>query len=214
MADPITYQRIVLRISSPWNYGPDAQHIWTCKFNLSGDPAMASNEVEPTALDLFDPIKQLSRTGSFLEGWSYYPNESRAARDVMTYTSGQHPTTASAFAPGSGYEQQLEVCFLARAQLGKSITGKPVYLRKWIHGAVSSPDPNTKGVYVSGSTDLTVFAKWNTGSGPRSVYPVDPTGGSKPANWQCEQHLFTHQLRRGPKRKKVAVSLDGVAVVP
>jgi len=188
-------------MQSPWNEGGETSHIWTCKFNLSGDPALASNEVEATALDLFDPIRQMCQTSTHLEGWSYYPNEAHAARDVMTYTAGQHPCTNAAFPPGSGMVQQLEVCFLARALLGKSATGKPVYLRKWIHSAIATGDGNTKQAYVAGSTDLTVFAKWNTGSGPRSVYPVDPTGGAKPGNWQCEQHLFTHQLRRGPKRK-------------
>ena len=33
--------------------------------------------------------------------------------------------------------------------------------------------------------------------------PVDPTGGEQGGPWAYKPHLFTHQLRRGPKRKVV-----------
>lgn len=200
MAEPINYQRIVLHISSPWAYAGETNHIWQCKFNLSGGTNLLATEMEPTALDLWEPIKLLSRSSGWLAGWRFYPIQGRAATGVMDYTSSQHPNTQGAYTSFQR-QQQLEVCVLAHAPIGKSVTGKPVYLRKYIHGVQgSASDANTMDPVTVG-TNATVLSKWNTGSGPRLLVPVDPTGGTQGGPWVFDTHLHTHQLRRGPKRK-------------
>jgi hypothetical protein len=43
--------------------------------------------------------------------------------------------------------------------------------------------------------------EWNAGAGPRLLVPCDPTDGTIGGPWVIESHLFTHQVRRGVKRK-------------
>lgn len=200
MATSVRYQRIRLTLNSPWNQDGKSNEDWSVMFSLSGATNLLATEMEPTALDLFDPIKQLSHAATYLKHWSFYPIQGHAATGFMDYTLSQHPCTASAFATVTE-RQQLEVCFLTICPVGKSASGKPKYLRKWVHGSVSDGSGNQRKAYAAGVTDATVFAKWNTGSGPKSVVPVSPTDGTQGGPWQLSGPLHTHQLRKGHKRK-------------
>jgi hypothetical protein len=200
LADPVTYQRITLRIQHPWNYAGENVHEWSVKFNLSGGQALLQTEIEPTVVDLFEPIKLLSRSDGHLVEARYYPPEGHSATWFKLYAATDHPCTQAAYT-NLQHQQQLEVSVLARAPIGKSATGKPVFLRKWIHGILAdASNPNAMAAIENG-TEATVLNRWNTGSGPRQIVPVDPTGGTQGGPWTFEPHLFTHQLRRGPKRK-------------
>jgi hypothetical protein len=213
LADPVTYQRITLTLEHPWNYAGEDMHRWSVKFNLSGGQALLDNEIEPTVVDLFEPFGLICRTGGHLAEARYYPPEGHAATWFKLYTPADHPTAGAGYTPATFYEQQLEVCALARAPIGKSATGKPVFLRKWIHAVRSETDPN---VFANPNNAPTggVLRKWNDGSGPRLVVPVDPTGGTQGGPWALETHLFTHQLRRGPKRKKTTSTVYVPVPVP
>lgn len=213
LANVVTYQRITLHMSTPWVRGQGGRQIWSCKFNLSGASALLANEMEPTALDLWDPIRQLCRPETYLAGWRYYPPEGHTATGLLDYTSLQHPAASVAFA-ASAPIQNTEVCYYARAYLNKSATGKPVYLRKYIHGAQSSADGQSIPTYSGGVTPATIFAKWNTGSGPKAVVPIDPTGGQQSSAWELLSQLHTHQLRRGPRRKAKTTTVYVPVPVP
>jgi hypothetical protein len=104
---------------------------------------------------------------------------------------------------------QLEVAIVCRCPVGKNIKGKQVYLRKWCHNvAPSDTDPNAHAPLANTAAILEPFV---TGSGPNNLVPVDPTGGAAGGPWTIEPHLFTHQVRRGPKRKKAPVA-GGVSI--
>lgn len=214
MATSVRYQRMRLILNSPWNQDGKTSEDWGVTFSLSGASNLLANEMEPTALDLWDPFKQLCATVTYLKGWRFYPIEGHSATGLQDYTSAQHPCTASAFAAASSYKQQLEVCFLAHCSIGKSATGKPVYLRKWMHSAVADTTGNTIPLFQGGVTQATIFAKWNTGSGPRSLVPVSPTLGTQGGPWALETQLHTHQLRKGPKRKKTTTTVYVPVPVP
>jgi hypothetical protein len=203
MAASVAYQRIVLYIEHPWNYAGESVHRWSVKFSLSGGTDLLPAEMEPTALDLFEPIKLISRTSGHLAGWRYYPIQGHTATGLKDYLAADHPCTRSAYTPAAFHDQQLEVCALARCPIGKSATGKPVFLRKWIHAVQSEADPNVFA-QPNNSPAGGVLGKWNTGCGPKLLVPVDPTGGTQGGPWVFETHAFTHQLRRGPKRKVAA----------
>jgi hypothetical protein len=194
---------MILRFSSPWNLGTETSHIWSVGFSLSGAAPIPDASIETTALDLFEPIRQISGASgfSYLAGWSYYHSGSTVAYASATYTSTQHQCTHIGVSASGAFPQQLEVCVLARCPVGKSIKGREVYLRKWIHDVFSAPsDANSSATVINPTTTL---AKWNTGSGPNLNVPVDPTGGAQGGPWVLEHHLFTHQLRRGAKRKSI-----------
>jgi hypothetical protein len=209
MTDSKTYQRIVLDMESPWNLQGDSTHVWHNKFSLSGTIAMSAADAEATALDLWTPISALTGATTSLVGWSYYMAEQTVAAFGNTYATGTHVGTRNAFTAGLSYGQQLEVCVLAQAPCGKNSRGKTVYLRKWIHDAAAeSTDPNTIAPLASPAT---LFAKWDHGSGPHSVVPVDPTGGTAGTPWTAHTHLYTHQLRRGPRKKKASGSIGDIS---
>ena len=187
-------------MQSPWNLPGQTVHVWHNKFNLSGTVAFSQADGEATALDLWQPIASLCSAGTSLIGWSYYAPGATVSSLGATYTAGTHAGTRAAYGtPGALASCQLEVCALCRAPVGRNTRGKEVYLRKWVHDvAAESADPNTIGQLVNPAT---VLGKWNTGSGPHNVVPVDPTGGAQGGPWTVETHLFTHPLRRGPRRK-------------
>jgi hypothetical protein len=204
LADSVTYQRIVLDMQSPWNLGTETNHVWHNKFSLSGSIAMNPTEAEATAIDLWQPLASLCSLQTSLVGWSYYLPGKSVSEFGLTYDAGVHVGTRNAYDIPIGPVMQLEVCALAIAPCGRNSRGKQVYLRKWIHDVTSGTDqPNSLG-HIPDPT--TVLTKWNHGSGPHSVVPVDPTGGAAGGPWTLQNHLYTHQLRRGPKRKRAATS--------
>lgn len=207
MADSTRYQRMTLTMSSPWNLGADTTHEWHCKFSLSGSTDLASADQEATALDLWDPISRLTNQTS-LVAWSFYPIGATVSAGGATYPIGTHISNRVAYT-GAGTNQQLEVCIVPRNPVKKSSTGKQVYLRKWIHNCeADNSDPNAHNAITSLTN---TFEKWNDGAGPRLLVPVDPTTGEQGTTWAPETHLFTRQLRKGPKR---TLRIDSNGVIP
>lgn len=209
----LTYQRIRLILNSLWNQDGKTSEDWGVTFCLSGATNLLANEQEPTALDLWDPFKQLCFGTTYLKGWRYYPIQGKASTGLADYPPATHPCTHSAFATTTE-KQQLEVCFLAECPVGKSATGKPVYLRHFIHDACSDGTGNAKKAYNAGVTDATVLAKWISGSGPRLLVPVRPGDGSQGGPWTIRTQLHTHQLRKGHKRKKTTTTVYVPVPVP
>jgi len=204
MAESVKYQRFVLRFVSPWNLGTDTVHSWAVKFSCTGATNCPQADQEATALDLAAPILGFIRPLSYLEGWDHYPIGSATHDFGASYPKDTHPGTENNWT-GSNNQQQCEVCVLATAHVGESSKGRPVYLRKWIHDVCATvPDPNQIG---TNKGDTTIYAKWNHGCGPHNLVPVSPSTGQQPlGDWASEPHLFTHQLRRGPKVKRTAAA--------
>jgi hypothetical protein len=193
-----TYQRIRLDLQSPWNLGTETTENWSLFFHLSGNTALTQGDAELTALDLWAPVRMLTRTTTSLIQYSYYAMGSRAATWFKTYPPGTHPGDESGYTGTTNLPQQLEVCVVARCPIGKNALGRPNYLRKHIHCCLGSGDGNSIGAN-SGAT--TILNKWNTGSGPHLLVPVSPGSGVQGGPWTLETHLFTRQLRKGQKRK-------------
>jgi hypothetical protein len=193
---------MAVRFQSPWNIANETTHDWNNKWAISGTIVLDQAAAEATALDLAQPILDLAHPHTSLIGFAYYPSGSTVATETGTFTPGEKPGTAVAYSGTGGGICQLEVCALARSLVGKSVRGKNVYLRKWIHDVqASAANPNSLDALLNAGS---LFDAWNVGSGPHSVVPVDPTSGLPGAPWTVETHLYTHQLRRGAKRKKVA----------
>jgi hypothetical protein len=202
MADPHTYQRIALKFQSPWNIASETTHDWSLKFNLTGSVLMGDADAEATALALAQGPLALASPRTALIEYSYYPAGATVASSYKTYALGTHMGTQAGYVSTAGVQQQLEVCILFRAPVGKNIHGKQVYLRKWVHDVLADGgDPNA---CWNLNPLNTIIGAWMTGAGPHQVVPVSPSTGTPGSPWSAEVHLFTHQLRRGAKRKKLA----------
>jgi hypothetical protein len=208
MADSVKFQRFILKMQSPWNLPGQTEHIWHNKFSVSGSISMTQEDAEATALDLWQPIAGLTSSKTSLVGFSYYESGNKVATYAVPYAAGTHNGTLGGYTTNADPGCQLEVCALARNPVGVNSLGKEVYLRKWIHDVLSTPsDPNA---LAPRTNDSLLLSQWNHGSGPHAVVPIDPTSGDQGPGWQLETHLYTHQLRRGPRRKKA--STDGLSV--
>jgi hypothetical protein len=204
MADPITYPRFVLAMTSPWNLANETTHTWHCKFSVSPTAQMNFADAEATALDLFKPIAEFTAVTTDLYGWTYYPAGSKLSAAGTTYPQGTHKGTALGLATANAANAPGECCLVVRNHCGTNTRGKPVYLRKWIHNTFHLlNDPNTIGNLQHEPVSLQT---WNTASGPHAVVPVDPTGGARGDGWHVEQHVYTRQFRRGPRRKPAAAA--------
>ena len=201
MAESVRYQRMRLNFQSPWNLGNETVKEWSVKFSLSGATNISEADCPVTAVDLATPILYLVSSETSLISWDHYPIGSATHDYAGGFAQGSHPGNGGAWTE-TGAPQQLEVCVLAECEVGVSSKGRPVYLRKWIHDVRADiGDPNSIANPIDGPT---VFDKWDHGSGPHSNVPVSPTTGAQGNGWQAETHLFTHQLRRGPKRPPAA----------
>jgi len=212
VADSVKYRLYRLDMVSPWNFPGATTHEWSVKFSVSGNGPQPAGEQEATALDLWYPISRTTLPGTYLAGWSYYDPGAKVASGGATYTSAQHVGDGGAYT-STTLIQQLEVCLVARCPVGKSSRGKTVYLRKWIHNTVcATGDPNSHNPIVNATS---ILSKWATGCGPSLLVPVSPTTGVQGGPWTFEQHLFTHQLRKGPKaRKPPAASTNSIEIPP
>jgi hypothetical protein len=194
MADPSTYQRVILKFFTPFSR-KDAEQEWQVKFNISGDLPDNKADAEEAVLALADPILSLTSTNTYLGGALWYNSGSTVNEWQWTYASTDHPGTASAYDTlGDGNIQQLEVCALVHAVVGVSSTGKAVYLQKHIHDVYGAND--AVGNLLANTAD---FSAWSTGFGVTDYVTISPTtgGGSEP--WVLHGALYTRQLRRGEK---------------
>lgn len=194
MADPTNYQRITLKMST-YYARTAAQHIWSVKFNLSGDTPLDEADAATTALDLWAPIKRLTSAQTSFVGWLYYEIGSNVNSSSDDYALDTYVGDRTAYTTEpSGI--QLECVAICRAKCGVSSLGRNKYLMKHIHDIGQGA---SVGVLETLEAVDTVLAEWVTGAGPNSVYPVDPIGGARGTPWTIDTAIYTRQLRRGER---------------
>lgn len=201
------FQEFVLTFESPWNLAGQTLHHWSQSFYVSGTITHNDAEAETAGLALAAPALALATAGTSLIGLTYYPSGSLVSTTNKTYAVGTHPGTRAAYTSSSDPVMQLEVAAVAHAPIGKNTKGKQIYLRKYFHNVCSDvADSNAIGALAAPATLLQPF---NVGAGPHSVVPCSPSSGHT-GPWTMETHLFTHQLRKGKKRK---LSKSGAAAL-
>jgi hypothetical protein len=213
MASRLTqFQEFVLTFESPWNLAGKTTHNWHQSFYVSGTINHSDVDAEAAGLALAKPALDVASAATSLIGITYYPSGSIVSTTNKIYTPGTHPGTAVGYLNSPVDHQQLEVCIVAHAPIAKNSKGKEVYLRKYFHDvAAADGDNNAHQSLTPAWTALTPF---NTGAGPHSVVPCSATTG-KSGPWTVETHLFTHQLRKGKKKKiSKAAAASFLDVIP
>lgn len=172
----LIYNRIRLNYQCPWDLATGGVETYSNMFVLTGATALADlATAEATALDLHEPIRQLSNSGAYLLSWSYYAPNSHTATFQQSYAAGVKPCNGSAFSPTNSNQQQAEVCILCVGPTDKNSRGKQVYLRKFIHWVSASGSSNQHPSTIVGDP----LTKWKTGAGPNLLVPIDPDSGTQ-----------------------------------
>lgn len=198
------FQEFVLTFTSPWNLAAKTSEEWSQSFYVTGTQTHSDTDAEAAGLALAGPALALASPRTSLTKITYYPSQSLVSTFNKVYTPGSHPGTASYIATEDLCEQQLEVTAVAHCPIGTNTRGKEIYLRKYFHDvSTKTGDPNTVGDLI---TPATVLAPFNTGAGPHLVRPCSPSSGAAGASWVFEPHAYTHQLRKGKKRKAPTAS--------
>ena len=205
MTEILTYRRCVLRVLSPWFDTSDDTHQWSARFNVSGAGPLPAADIEATALDLWEPIRQLTGVSSWLHGWSWYDPGNKVATAEQVYTPTQYPGGGTAWM-GGGVHCYTEAAALCESHAGFNSRGKPVYLRHYVHDIplLQNHGRELPQIFAPGP-----FDKWNNGAGPHQVVPVRPSNGQQGGPWYVVPAAHTHQMRRGKKRLK-----KGYEIVP
>lgn len=194
MPDVDTYQRITLKFETPYARRGGADQQWQLKFSLSGVDMTDHTTIATTASDLAAPILLLCSPNTSYCGFLYYQHGSNVNYYQESYDYGDNPGSGDGYiSGGSGRTTQLEVCALARAHVGVSAGGKPVYLMKHIHDVYELAD--SPGVLEPPLAD--VLTVWSTGVGPNDLVTISPTTGDASEPWTIDSALYTRQLRRG-----------------
>lgn len=196
MPEPTTYSRMTLKFTSPFAKYGESAHLWSIKFALSGAEITVQATADAVAQDLADGCRALATSETSFIGWLYYPPGGHVNTLSADYDSGTYPGTRSAYTDPTGAAEQLEVCALLRCPVGRNSLGRSKYLFKHLHDVTGG----SAGEIAALIDFDTTFAAWQTGAGPDSVVPVDPTTGVQGGPWTIHPALYTRQLRRGQKK--------------
>lgn len=135
------------------------------------------------------------------------PIASKVYFDWKTPASWVNTGVGSAWASTTAALEAAEVCAVAQWPTGLSKTGKPIYLRKWYHGAPSSVSGSAQDIAVAQQAQLVTALNALTAS-LSSTYGLiyaSPTGAI-PGTPTVRPFYGNHQMPRGRKLKLLDVN--------
>lgn len=216
------HPNFVYDVSSPWRTG---FKVWSLTGNHSGGSFSASDAetfLTGTSSPWFNSFAAFVGAGSVTGGVAansvtrvaYYNGSDSAPVYEQSWDRGTSPTnldpTGVAYTNEATDNETLETCCILQCPVGLSSTGKPVYLRKYIHGIPSgnltaSADGVVLTILAAGTT-----AAHNMGNGSwfgSRVY-CSPTGRQpvSSTDWAPLTHPGNHQMPRGRKRKTISAA--------
>lgn len=198
-----------LKVMSPWR---GIQHQWSVASSHSGSVLSAGTDVTDlmqalwTIFSSFIGVYWMGNDDVFCAGYSYYNGTSSAAIQEEEFLTSADATAAgysqTAFGSaytGDGQPMAPETCVRLQAPVGLSSTGKPVFLRKFIHmaqGPGLAPVISDEG--VSNAAAL--------GNGSLPFTRVLTSPGGKQGDWEVYTYFANHQMQRAAKKKKTSSS--------
>jgi hypothetical protein len=222
------HPNFVYEIQSPWRLG---LHKWGLVANHSGPSFSTLADIRnfmegvtsPFALcfgTFINPDASHGTTGTtnLVVRWAYYDGINSAPLLEQTYSLASLPPTpllptgTSWTSQGSAtHNEPLETCVLLEAPCGLNVRNKPVKLKKFIHavptGNTQPIDSGTAIGWTLSGTAPTAALTLGNGSLYGSRVLIAPSGKQPATNgWTVNPVPSNHQMPRGRKRKKVAVS--------
>lgn len=201
-----------LKMWGPWR---GIQHRWTISHGHSGSPFTTEADAISFLNSVWvnvSPFFAKAWTGVstfYCAGWSYYNGTSSAALWEKDYANQAAATTdgfvttyyGDAYA-SEGVPASPEVCIRLQAPVGNSSTGKPVFLRMFVHYADGTPSGTGNDIPNFGSGAAGYAANLGNGGLFGSRVLISP--GGKQGDWAPYGYYANHQMQR--KRKKASSS--------
>lgn len=195
------HPNVNLRYNAPWR---GITKTWSVQFNYSGallSAPQALTFMQEVHNAVFAAYFSQHASAQFLSGYSHYDGTNSAAlvevefdnaaasiaggfNGVASYGAAYDPTTDLAV---SG----LEGCAVLLAPLGKNSTGKPFFMRKFLHGCPAMTG-DTDGFTFAGGTAPAV----QLGDGSLPGNRVLCTDKGAQGVWDASEYIGNHQLIR------------------
>jgi hypothetical protein len=199
------YPNFVLKYTAPWR---GTQHVWSVASSHSG--ALLSSNAQVLSLlqsihGVFAEFMSVAAADQYLSGYRYYDGHASAAIYEADYTSAAASASAGWAAPadyGGAYAGTnnnvcgLETCLVLQAPIGNSSSGRPLFMRKWIHGVPAGNDMDQPPLSTSAAA---IVAQLGNGTLPYNRVLVSPKGAQ--GAWVYNGYYGAHKMpRRNPKR--------------
>lgn len=202
-----------LRYHAPWR---GITKVWSLQMNHSGialstDQALAFAQAVHN--DVISQYFSVHATNQFLSGYSYYDGTNSAATTEADYEDAASSITAGfngvadyggAYGTGTDLAPAgLESCCVLLAPLGLNKTGKPFFMRKFIHGC-PAPEAGTDSFGFASGPHPAV--KLGDGSLPGTRVLCTDKGDQ--GSWDAQSYVGNHQLFRKYVPSKAKAALD------
>jgi len=208
------HPNITLRYSAPWR---GTTKIWSSTFNYSGATLSTDQQLafaQAVHNDVLTAFFSAGATSQYLSSWSSYDGQNSAALQEAEYGSAAESITAGwngVADYGAAYTASgtnvgvsgLETCVVLLAPLGLNKTGKPYFLRKFIHGVPPMSGDSDNAPFVEGAD--AIAAKLGDGSLPGNRVICAETGGQ--GTWSAQSYFGNHKLFRAYSKKKSNASV-------
>ncbi len=204
------YGNIVIKFRTPWR---GSTHDWSVASSHSGSAFTNTSDMLQFLISVYDVIASYLASGgsTFCCEVAYYNGVDSAPKYSETFVN-QAAATAAGFltspigssymsAPGTPLATTMapyEACCMLEAPIGLSKTGKPVTMKKFVHGCAAPTGENDglPGVTSDWSNEA---VKLGNGQLYETRVLISPKGAQ--GTWSALDYYGNHQAQRRRKKK-------------
>lgn len=212
------HPNITWRYSAPWR---GTIKVWSLQANYSGATLSTDQQLafaQACHNDVFSTFFAGEATATYLSSWASYDGQNSAALQEADYANAADSITAgwngaadygAAYTGGSTIAVSgLETCVVLKAPLGLNSTGKPFYLRKYIHAV--PPMLNDSDGPPFAAAAATAALKLGDGSLPGNRVLCSDKGAQ--GTWEVQTFFGAHKLFRAYQKKVSGNTLIGEGI--
>jgi hypothetical protein len=165
---------------------------------------------------VISPFFSPSATAQYLSSWSSYDGQNSAALQEAEYADAADSMAAGwngsadyggAYVAGTVGVSGLECCVTLKAPLGLNKTGKPFFLRKFIHGVPPMLGDTDNAPFVSDVAAIAAIL--GNGNLPGNRVLCSDKGAQ--GTWEAQEFFGNHKLFRAYKKKSASSLLDQIS---
>jgi hypothetical protein len=201
----------VLRYDAPWR---GTIKTWSLTFNHSGallSAPQALTFLQALHNSVFCAFFSAAASSQYLSSYAYYDGTNSAALQEADYASAADSEAAGwngVSTYGDAYMATptgvsgLETCVVLKALVGTSKTGKPIWMRKFIHGVPPMLGDSDNAPLTGGAQALALALGDGTLPGNRVLCSAKGNQGT----WEVETYFGNHKLFRAYNKSKAELT--------